>query len=236
MTNEYFVNPQEITNFKRTDDELCAFFIFVPCVAGKNAKMISLKVRDFLTDVRQLWHTIYITDRYTNILDCIRDISNHLLLELLKKHKMGKYTLLMNFFKQVKENRVGLQELKQAGIPFFEKLPGYGFKSSRFFILHSRKVSPFDVVVLDTHILKYLKVYVSDYRNISKKTENLKIPKATPSSKKLYETLTQLFIESYNYFKNKGFKGSLADFDLLIWKYYNNKINSSLSEWLLCQS
>jgi len=74
-------------------------------------------------------------------------------------------------------------------------------KTSRCFILHSRKDSRY--AGLDTHILKFLKGY------------GFKVPKATPAKKKYLE-LEQQFL----YIADSQNK-SPAELDLEVWNAYS---------------
>ena len=85
-----------------------------------------------------------------------------------------------------------------------EKIHGVGMKTSRCFILHSRKDAQY--AGLDTHMLKFLR------------SKGIDAPMSTPSSKKQYLTL-----EKYVLYYAQLAKRSPADFDLEIWRQYSVK-------------
>jgi thermostable 8-oxoguanine DNA glycosylase len=82
-----------------------------------------------------------------------------------------------------------------------EAITGIGEKTSRFFILHTRKNAR--VAAIDTHMLKYLRaVGVGD------------VPDKSPKGA-TYLRLEKQFIELAD---KSGM--SIADFDLMIWNFY----------------
>ena len=126
--------------------------------------------------------------------------------ECLKECKMGKYRLLVKAFDYLIKSGINL---RTCTVEELEVIPGVGSKTARMFLLHSRKNQR--VAVLDTHILKFLKTLGHD------------IPRTTPTGKKYHE-LEKIFID----YADKQ-KHSIADLDLLIWKKYAKKRNSTIS-------
>jgi len=92
--------------------------------------------------------------------------------------------------------------LKTCTIDELEVIPGIGRKTSRAFIVHSRKDAQH--AIIDTHILKFLK---------EQKVKD--VPKSTPASKREYERLEGEFLKIC-----KEQKRQVAEFDLEIWKSY----------------
>jgi thermostable 8-oxoguanine DNA glycosylase len=85
-----------------------------------------------------------------------------------------------------------------------EKIPGLGLKTSRFFLLHSRKDQ--QVAVLDTHILRWMR------------SRGWKAPKATPPLKKYKELEVAFLMECV-------WSGMTpATLDLFIWKMGQKQI------------
>lgn len=93
-------------------------------------------------------------------------------------------------------------DLNSCTISDLELIPGIGKKTSRAFVVHSRKNAQH--AIIDTHILKFLQ---------SEKVKN--VPKSTPGSKKEYERLEQEFLQIC---KNRN--RIPAEYDLEIWKSY----------------
>jgi endonuclease III len=86
-----------------------------------------------------------------------------------------------------------------------EKIPGIGRKTSRFFLLHSRKNA--DCACLDVHILRWLQ------------EQGVETTDRTPSSAKEYRRLEQEFLSRVPAGK------SVAEFDLEIWTEKSRKVN-----------
>jgi len=136
------VDPFNITNTNRTNDEKEAFLLFCVCVAGKKATMISEKLANFLS----------LDSSVSSPFQKVRNmIAENSLTENLKKVKMGKYSLIENAFTIIVNSSLNLNTVTPEEL---ETVPGVGKKTSRFFILHSRENA--NVAVIDTHILKYL--------------------------------------------------------------------------------
>lgn len=93
-------------------------------------------------------------------------------------------------------------DLKTSGIERLEKIHGVGPKTSRFFILHTRKNAK--VACLDTHILKYLG------------SLGHQVPRHTPQSKTRYKELENIFLD-----KADELKMTPAELDIQIWKQYS---------------
>ena len=124
--------------------------------------------------------------------------------QLLKHYGIGCYNLkARSFFELAKAVHKGELDLRTCTADELDNIYGIGPKTARCFILHSRKGARY--VGLDTHILKYMKneMGVED------------VPKSTPSSKKEYERLEQIFL---NHADELG--KTPADLDLEIWKRY----------------
>lgn len=136
------IDPFNITDYNRSQEDLEKFLLFCICVAGKKATMISNKLEEFLID----------KDENTLPFDYIRKlIVNGSLKNQLERAKMGKYALLSKAFHLIVNANFDLRNVTAQEL---EKIPGIGKKTSRFFILHSREKA--DVAVIDTHMLKYL--------------------------------------------------------------------------------
>ena len=154
------IDPDKITNYNRTEEELQCFILFAIMVAGKKAKMMAPKLDHFL----------FVNDKLTPFEFIRMLIDNGVLYGALLHSKIGKYKLLLQSLPQLVNS--GL-DLHTCTIEDLEKIKGIGPKSSRFFILHSRPNQR--IACLDVWILKYLK------------SLGYKVPKQTPSGKKYLE-------------------------------------------------
>jgi hypothetical protein len=184
------INPQEITNYKRTTDELEFFLLFCMVVAGKTSDIQARKLEQWYDARFYQWHSPF-------------DYISSLTLGLrgsLENVKMGQYGRLVKSFRDTVE--LGL-DLKKCSLHDLCQIRGVKFKTANFFLTHSRK--DYNVPVLDTHVLKYLKAQgVKD------------VPKATPQDETDYNFFADQFAEIA-----KEMKMSVADLDLQVWKQYS---------------
>ena len=184
------INPQEITNYKRTTDELEFFLLFCMVVAGKTSDIQARKLEQWYGTRFYQWHSPF-------------DYISSLTLGLrgsLENVKMGQYGRLVKSFRDAVE--LG-PDLKKCTLHDLCKIRGVKFKTANFFLTHSRK--DYNVPVLDTHVLKFLKAQgVKD------------VPKATPQDETDYNFFADQFTEIA-----KEMKMSVADLDLQVWKQYS---------------
>jgi thermostable 8-oxoguanine DNA glycosylase len=160
-------------NIAFTDTQLQLFILFSIAVAGKTAKVQEKAIYKFLT-----------LEKGKTPFDKLRKmLKKGTLRENLIKARLGKYTLLEKAYTQLAISNINL---RKCTIEALESIKGVGFKTSRFFLLHSRK--NIGLAALDTHVLKFLREF-SDERKI-----DIIIPKTTPGSKNKYEKLEQLFL------------------------------------------
>lgn len=193
------VNPFKITNYNRTNSELQEFLLFAIIVAGKTAYIQANKLELFLNTCRKDFKLDNVEPfQVLKILN-----SNKLLEQYIIDCKLGQYRKTIKAFLYLINNDL---DLEKCTVDDLEKIPGVGPKTSRFFILHSRKEK---VAVLDVHILKW----------ISNLGYN-KVPKTTPSNPKVYKKLEQIFLD-YCIENDKD----PAQLDLEIWKTYAKRNN-----------
>lgn len=201
------IDPFNITDYFRNNYELEEFWLFCLAVAGKSATQMAKKVDDFLEPVRSPKQVFpspftWICYMYSQFGGRIH-VDNH-----LRAVKMGKYNLLT----------AGYVESAMKGVDWFRtasaddiarEIPGAGFKTSRFFVLHSRVNA--NVAVIDTHMLKYL-THIG--------VQN--VPKSIPTGAKYLALEKILLAEAAKK------QMAMADFDLAIWSHYANKGTSPL--------
>ena len=140
----WLIDPFQITDFGRGTDDLEVFYLFTAAVAGKKATMIAAKVFELLAGCG---HGGSPFERVRRML------GEGSLDDNLRRVRIGKYRLLGASYAAAATDRT--LDLATATPDDLERLPGFGKKSSRFLILHSRPDAR--VAVIDTHMLKYLR-------------------------------------------------------------------------------
>ena len=189
------VNPDEITNYNRTDRELEEFMVFAICAAGKNANTTATILNRIFLDfeLQGKMPVFHLSKRAANLANYFRI------------QGIGCYNSRAKTIRQLHRCiQHDSNFLKIATVGELENVHGIGPKTARFFIMHSRPNQR--VAALDTHILKELKA------------EGYSVPKATPPAGKRYNELEQLFIQLAD---KSGM--SVADYDLAVWKKWRKK-------------
>ena len=185
------INPQEITDYNRTTAELEFFLLFCMVVAGKTSDIQARKLEQWYDARFYQWHSPF---------DYIFSLLYLGLRGSLENVKMGQYGRLVKSFRDAVE--LG-PDLKKCTLHDLCQIRGVKFKTANFFLTHSRK--DYNVPVLDTHVLKFLKAQgVKD------------VPKATPQDETDYNFFADQFAEIA-----KEMKMSVADLDLQVWKQYS---------------
>lgn len=166
------IDPCNFTNFVLDELGLQEYVLFSLMVFNKDADQTSVKLEKFL----QWCHKddLFVKDHFTSIREKLR---KHTAYELVEKFRFGNTTVKSR----------GLEQLVNSGLDLFtctvddlEKLSGFGMKTSRFFILHTRRDA--NVACLDTHILEWLRYYTNE-----------DVPKSQPSKNKYFK-LERLFL------------------------------------------
>jgi hypothetical protein len=188
------VDPIHFTKFDRTVVELEEMALFSLLVAGKNALTTAKGLDRFL----QRSHIGL--DEFQPFVS-LRPFTQNNIETMLSASGIGCY----------KSKSIGVHQLVHSGIDLrtcsaddLEKIHGIGLKTSRMFILHSRRNA--EVACLDVHILRYMADRKYD------------VPKTTPSSKKKYLEIQDRFLTLA-----RGSGLSVAEFDLQIWNNYRKK-------------
>lgn len=185
------VDPVNITNFNLSKFRLEEMILFWICAAGKNA----------IGSARGLDRLLTIIQGHTRPFEAIQATGKRRLPSLMKRCGIGCYNQKARTFWELVNARLNL---KTCSVDDLELICGIGRKTSRCFLIHSRKNAR--CAGLDTWILKYLA------------DQGYKVPKATPSSEKEYLRLENIFLG----LADKS-KMSIADFDLDIWKRYSGR-------------
>jgi thermostable 8-oxoguanine DNA glycosylase len=192
------IDPYNITNYKRSKNELEEFLLFCIVVAGKTAYIQARKLDEFLKSV----NTRLMMPENINPFQTIKSAEQHgILFEEIKKAKLGQYKKIYSGFKYISEKEYNLNKMTPE---ILEKIPGVGMKTSRFFLLHSDIFYTNKIAILDTHILKFIKENIDE-----------RAPKSTPVIPLTYRFWEDMFLRwcSDN---NKD----MAEFDLEVWKSY----------------
>jgi hypothetical protein len=191
------IDPVNITNFNLNKYQLEEMLLFWVCAAGKNALSSARGLDRFLTFI----------DGHKRPFESIWSICDRFgfskLPVYMKEAGIGCYNQKATTFWQLADGELNL---KTCSIAELEQIKGIGRKTSRCFVMHSRK--NVRCAGLDTHILHFLA------------DQGYEVPKATPSSQKEYLRLENAFLKLAD---KSGM--SLADYDLHIWKLYSGRNN-----------
>lgn len=192
------VDPVNITNYELDDEQLQVVLLFWVAVAGKTAKTTSNLLESLLDQLAKM------CGRRLSPFSMIRKIDKqqndrNWLAKLMKSIGFGCYN---NKAKGFLESAYSGLNLRTCTADELEKIHSIGMKTSRCFIMHSRKDTRH--AGLDVHVLKWLR------------DQGFNVPKQTPSSKKKYIEIEKMFIELAS---RAGMP--VADFDLKIWRQYS---------------
>ena len=198
------IDPYNITNFNRTQEQLQEFLLFCIVVAGKTAYIQAKKLQEFFDSV----NVRLMMPDHVSPFQTVKSSNQHgILLEEIQKAKLGQYKKIYSAFKFIAENKYDLTTMKPGDL---ELIPGVGMKTSRFFLLHSNKTYKNNIAVLDTHILKFIKENIDD-----------RAPKSTPTISVTYKYWEDVFLY-WCELNNKN----VAEFDLQVWNSYSRKITA----------
>lgn len=183
------INPNEITDYNRSETDLLEFAVFCVCVCGKNADQTARKVSQLfaLSRFKFLMRPktgLYNIEWYTQMDECLHQV------------KMGQYTRIIDALRGLR-----FLNLRECSVSRMLDIKGIGPKTANFFLLHSRR--DYEGIVLDVHILRWLRSKGFD-----------SVPASTPSGK-AYEKWARLARECM-YLEYPEM--SVAEADLTIWK------------------
>lgn len=183
------VDPFDITKYDLKDEELEEYLIFWVLAAGKKASTVAKSLENFLLFWRQKLSK-------KNPFAIIKHVGDKLPSEL-KRFGVGCYNNKAITLSQLANSNL---DLKKCTLSDLEKIKGIGKKTSRCFVIHSRRNQR--CAGIDTHVLKYLK------------SLGYEVPKSTPAGKK-YDQLEEIFLQLVD---ESGL--TLPEFDLKIWTKY----------------
>ena len=183
------VNSAKITNYNASKGELQALIIFWILAAGKTASSAERILSQLVP--------------FKNFpFEQLKKYSEKKLAEKLKSLGCGCYNNKAKSIYQISRSDF---DLLNCSISDLEKIYGIGRKTSRGFVLHTRRKA--QCAVLDTHILRFLR------------DQNAPdVPKSTPSSKVEYERLEKYFLSIC---RKKG--KTPAKLDLEVWNFYKKQ-------------
>ena len=190
------IDPSNITNFDRTDEELEEFALFCPCVAGKRAKIQAEKLDQLLSNLEERFGR-------GSPFDLVRRAAaGNILKGEMQEAKLGKYSTLVPCFTALSMNET--ENLREASVEILKTYPGIGDKTARFFIMHSREDA--EIATLDTHVLSWM-------------DENLdvNVHPSAPRSTREYKKLEHHFLKEA---ERRG--RHPAHLDLEIWNQRSN--------------
>lgn len=185
------IDPANITNYNLSDLELEEHILWWVCAAGKNGTVASKNLHKLLTMVDG-----YRLGPFLSIRNWAQDLPL-----TLQNCGIGCYNHKARTILELVYSDLDLRNCMAKDL---ENIYGIGMKTSRCFILHSRKGARY--AGLDTHILKFLRM------------NGIDAPKSTPTSKSQYMYLEQEFLKLADE-ANK----TPAEFDLEIWNKYSIK-------------
>jgi hypothetical protein len=190
------IDPTKITNYRQSARQLEEMALFWICAAGKNGKTAARCLSNLLNKWKPVAASFIKNPTPFDIIKQINYRGN--LAEEMRVHGIGCYNIKARSFLCLV---FSLLNLKTCSVEDLEKIPGFGPKTARCFLIHSRKDQPY--AGLDTHILKFMRDMGYD------------VPKSTPTGRK-YRQLEAIFLDLARIAGK-----STAEFDLMIWNAYS---------------
>lgn len=189
---DFLVDPYDITDFDRSESELQLVLLFWIAAAGKKATSASRALSSLLKEGSER----FLLDEPFRIIAAYGDS----LAESMRRHGMGCYNNKSRCMLALAHSGI---DLNTCSVSELESIPGIGPKTSRCFLMHSRKGVRH--AGLDTHVLKYMRDLGID------------VPKSTPTGKKYAEVEAAFLVLA----DKSGL--SVAEFDLDIWRRYSSR-------------
>lgn len=193
------IDPDVVTIFDRSVDELEEFALFCICAAGKKATSAAAALDRFLKI------NVSLTSPFQKVKVQQRLFKDKFPI-YMKQCGIGCYNSKAKSFLQLANSNINL---RTCSVEELDDIHGIGPKTARFFVLHTRPDQK--IACLDTHVLHWLRD--RGYSNI---------PKVTPV-KKRYLEIEKLFLDICD-----RHNMSPAFLDLEIWKAYSRKLSYEL--------
>lgn len=165
------IDPIHFTNYNLSKEQLQEYILFSIAVSGKNATTTAKILDKFLTYIKA-------ETGGRDYFDCLINIKDIPLPSLLKSFGFGCQNMKAKGFIEIAKSGFNL---KECSVSDLETITGIGRKTSRFFVMHTRKNA--NVACLDVHILRWMRKRGFD------------VPEQTPSSKKRYLEIEKNFLD-----------------------------------------
>lgn len=178
------------------------FLLFCICVAGKNARTTQAGLHRFWTRVEGCLGPRPKAGPFDLIREYTLRFGWDALAEALRSSGIGCYHMKAKYLIDAAYKGLGMN-LDTCTAEDLERIQGVGPKTSRFFLLWTRK--DIQVACLDTHVLRWLR------------EQGVDAPKTTPTGKK-YAKLEQEFLGLVP----KGM--TPMEFDFQIWTKYHKEV------------
>lgn len=196
------IDPNNITKFNCSDEELQEQILFWIAVAGKKASNIC-KALDRVLNFGKKTFNINVP------FEIIKKFDNTLP-NILNLNGIGCYNLKAKSMIEISKSNLNLRNCSAEDL---EKINGIGYKTSRCFILHTRKNARY--AGIDTHLLKFLNSLGFNYGFV------------TPNSKKKYLEIEKIFLQICDLLEIIP-----SEMDLEIWKAYSSKNDIEIKKLL----
>lgn len=189
-------SPLEVTNYKRTQAELEAFWLFCLFVAGRNSDFGYDCMRRVINSLNKGGRLLKTGKTPFEFIRQEQEWNINFIHNLLVANKVGQYT---RYSRAINES-LNLN-LRTATLEELMDVYGIGPKTARFFLVHSR--GELEYAILDVHILRWLRQF---YPNA---------PEATPINHDEYKRWEEKFLlVAKSQFPNAK---DTAEIDLLLW-------------------
>lgn len=180
------ITQDDILKFDATDNELEEQILFWIVAAGKSSKSAAKAIKKLLAPYRHTWPFAAIADMQHRLPNALRDAG------------IGCYFHKSRSMLELVHSGINLRTCTPQDL---EQIYGIGPKTSRCFILYSRRNARY--AGLDRHMLKFL----SD--------AGFNVPRLTPGNPKRYEKIEQIVLQLAD---TAGM--APAEFDAVVWNHY----------------
>ena len=206
------IDPTKMTRYSHPREKLEETLLFSICVAGKNARTTAVALEKFLgwghNRVSRFlgWSEGDAWKPFEMLRLLFATTHPYRVADAMRRCGIGCYNQRCKSFRQACES--GL-DLKKCGVADLEKIHGVAEKTSRFFILHTRR--NFAAVPIDTHWMK-------EVRRLGLTTAS-----RAPKGRRYLE----LESKALDLIRKSG--KTAADFDLELWNRYAGREQSPIS-------